>query len=66
MVQRSNYAAAKDVGTMLSKEECAEDMGQSSNCAAAKDAQTKPNEEEYVKGTGRIEHKMNLLHSDQN
>ena len=66
MVQRSNYAAAKDVGTLLSKEECAEDTGQSSNCAAAKGAQTKPSVAVCVEGTGLIEHKMDLLHLDQN
>ena len=40
MVQRSNYAAMKDVQTILSKEECAFGMEQSANYAAVKGVQT--------------------------
>ena len=57
MGQRSNYAALKDVRTLLRKEECALGMGQREQRRNANmmDAQTKPSKEECARGTGQKE-----------
>ena len=51
---------------MPRKEECASGMGQSKNDAAAKDVQTKSSEEVCASDMGRIAHKTDLQHLDQN
>eukprot|EP00986_Skeletonema_menzelii_P010681 scaffold5301_cov51-Skeletonema_menzelii.AAC.2 len=50
MEQSANYAAAKDVQIMSSKEECALGMEQMSNDAAAKGAQIELKKEECALG----------------
>ena len=63
----TNDAAAKDVQTMLKKEESAFNMGQRETCATMKDAQTKYSVEECASSTGHIAlRKTNLLRLDQN